>query len=95
MKKLTKLIAAVSAVALIAGSIAGCSKNGGSDRVQTDGKNFTYWTIMQGESSVSLKSYNEMLMWQELEKRTGVHIDFIHPLEGSTGQEAFMTMVAS
>jgi len=94
MKKTTKLIAALSAAALMAGSFAACG-GGKEERVQTDGKNFTYWTVMQGESSVSLKDYNEMLMWQELEKRTGVHIDFIHPLEGSTGSEAFTTMLTS
>ena len=65
MKKTTKLIAALSAAALMAGSFAACG-GGKEERVQTDGKNFTYWTVMQGESSVSLKDYNEMLMWQEL-----------------------------
>jgi len=95
MKKSTKLLATLSAVALIAGSFAGCGGSKETKQVQTDGKNFTYWTVMQGESSVSLKNYNEMMMWQELERRTGVHIDFIHPLAGSTGNEAFMTMLAS
>lgn len=95
MKKSTKLMATLSAVALIAGSFAGCGGSKETKQVQTDGKNFTYWTVMQGESSVSLKNYNEMMMWQELERRTGVHIDFIHPLAGSTGNEAFMTMLAS
>ena len=94
MKKSTKLMATLSAVALIAGSFAVCGSKE-TEQVQTDGKNFTYGTVMQGESSVSLKNYNEMMMWQELERRTGVHIDFIHPLAGSTGNEAFMTMLAS
>lgn len=25
---------------------------------------------------------------------TGVHIDFIHPIAGSTGNEAFVTMIS-
>ena len=92
--KLTKIIALASASAILAGSFAGCGGKKEKEVASTDGKNFTYWTTMQGESAVSLKSYNEMMMWQELEKRTGVHIDFIHPIEGSTGNEAFIAMMS-
>ncbi|MBP3329067.1 MAG: extracellular solute-binding protein [Clostridia bacterium] len=92
--KLTKIIVLASASALLAGSFAGCGGKKEKEVASTDGKNFTYWTTMQGESAVSLKSYNEMMMWQELEKRTGVHIDFIHPIEGSTGNEAFIAMMS-
>ncbi len=93
MKKVTKVIATLSAVSMIAGSLAGCG-GGKSKNAQTDGKNFTYWATMDPNSSVSLGNYNEMMMWQELEKRTGVHIDFIHPIEGSTGNEAFIAMMS-
>ena len=93
MKKFSKLIAATAAVMLIALSLAGCSDK--SDRVQTDGKNFTYWTVMDSASAVTLKNYSEMMFYQEMEKRTGVHIDFIHPIEGSTGNEAFIAMLTA
>lgn len=93
MKKLVKTIAALSCASLLAGALAGCG-GGKKETAATDGKNFTYWTVMDGNSSQSLENYNQMMFYQELEKRTGVHIDFIHPIEGSTGTEAFMAMLS-
>jgi len=36
-----------------------------------------------------------MLLYQEMEKATGVKVEFIHPVAGSTGNEAFQTLLAS
>jgi len=93
MKKISKILALLVCTALLAGTFAGC---GSSDKgaVQTDGKNFTYWAVMATSSSNTLDSYNDMMFYQEMEKRTGVHIDFIHPIEGSTGNEAFIAMLS-
>ena len=88
MKKISKIIAALSCVVLL----AGCGAND-TKRVQTDGKSFTYWGVMDGYTQETLQNYDEMLFYQEMEKRTGVHIDFIHPIEGSTGNEAFIAML--
>ena len=93
MKKLTKIIAAVCTFVLIAGAFAGCGDSKDSN-IQTDGASFTYWAVMDANSQRTLKNYSEMMFYQEMEKRTGVHIDFIHPIQGSTGQEAFMAMLA-
>ncbi len=92
MKKISKILALLVCTALLAGAFAGC---GGSKKetAQTDGKNFTYWAVMATSSSNTLDSYNDMMFYQEMEKRTGVHIDFIHPIEGSTGNEAFIAML--
>ena len=96
MKKITKLISIALCVILCTGIFAGCGKNSEETTKTTDGKNFTYWTVLNNDvMSAGLKSYNELLLFQELEKRTGVHIDFLHPIEGSTGNEAFMTMISS
>ena len=93
MKKSARFIALLAAVLLIAGSLAGCGGSSETQRAQTDGKNFTFWCVMDGFSQASLKNYNEMLFYQKLEEVTGVHIDFIHPIEGSTGNEAFIAML--
>lgn len=90
MKKLSKIIAVISAAALIASALAGC----GDKEETTDGKNFTYWAVMDSFSQATLKSYSEMLFYQKMEEATGVHIDFIHPIEGSTGNEAFIAMLS-
>jgi len=95
MEKFGKIIAVLSCVALLAGALAGCGGNGGSNRAQTEGKNFTYWAVMNSYVQETLQNYNEMMFYQEMEKRTGVHIDFIHPIEGSTGNEAFIAMLSS
>ncbi len=93
MKKAIKVIALFMTAAMTIACFAGCSKNE-QTQATTDGKSFTLWTAMDGNSTVSLMSYNEMLFFQELEKLTGVHIDFIHPIAGSTGNEAFVTMIS-
>ena len=94
MKRVSKFISLISCTALLLGAFAGCGGNK-TERVLTDGSSFTYWCSMDGASSVSLESYADMLFYQELEKRTGVHIDFIHPVKGSKGSEAFVTMISS
>ncbi|MBE7049899.1 MAG: extracellular solute-binding protein [Ruminococcaceae bacterium] len=65
-------------------------------RPEHDGKEFTFWTIMDGLSQrAGIVDYNDMLMFKELEKATGVHIRFMHPIAGSSGNEAFITMISS
>lgn len=94
MKKVTKFGALLLTVCMIAVSFCACSGDDGSEYVATtDGKNFTYWATMNGVSAATLGSYSEMLFYQEMEKATGVHIDFIHPIQGSTGNEAFIAML--
>ncbi len=50
---------------------------------------------MDSRVQESLSSYDELLMYQELAKKTGVEIDFIHPTAGSTGSEAFQILLTS
>jgi len=92
MKKFIKLIAVLASVAILCTALAGCSGN--DEKVQTDGKSFTFWTPLDSASAPTMSSYSEMLFYQEMEKATGVHIDFLHPVKGSTGSEAFITMIA-
>ena len=93
MKRISKFVALLTGVLLVSGALAGCGAND-TNRAQTDGKKFTYWAVMDPMSQETLQNYNEMLFYQEMEKRTGVHIDFIHPIEGSTGNEAFIAMLS-
>ena len=95
MKKNLRLTALSVIVILALGLLSGCGESSGSQQAQTDGKNFSFWCVMDGFSQASLKNYNEMLFYQKLEEATGVHIDFIHPIEGSTGNEAFIAMLTS
>lgn len=54
----------------------------------------SYWSAMGAASSRILKSYNDMLFYQELEKITGVKISFQHPAVGSE-TEQFNLLIAS
>ena len=88
-KRVIAVLAAVTAIACIAG---GCGK-----KVETsvsDGKKFTYWCEMTAAIASQCQSMSELTFYKELEKRTGVEIEFIHPATGQ-GNEQFNLMIAS
>ena len=53
-----------------------------------------YWTVMNPAAAKFIKSYAENPAYQEMEKRTGIKIDFIHPATGME-QEQFNLLMAS
>ena len=91
MKKLAKLISIVLCAVLAIGVFAGCSKE---EKVRT-GSSFTYWVTLEATAAQTITSYNELLMYQEMENITGTKIEFIHPSAGSTGSEAFQILLSS
>ena len=86
-----KIIAMILAVVLCLGIFAGC---GDKETVQTS-NSFTYWVSLPSATSQTLTSFNELLMYQEIEKATGIKVEFIHPAAGSTGTEAFQILLSS
>lgn len=42
---------------------------------------------LDSKAAASLKNLNDMLAWQEMEKKTGIHIDFIHPPAGQEKEQ--------
>ncbi len=88
----TKKLFALLLLPVMAVSIfAGCS----SDKGDREMGKYSYWTVMNSKAQQTLASYDEMLMYQELAKKTGIEIDFIHPTAGSTGSEAFQILLTS
>lgn len=85
MKKITKIISLLACMAILCTAFAGCGGGEEKKTATTDGKSFTYWCTVDGQSKATMESYNEMLFYQVMEEKTGVHIDFIHPIQGSTG----------
>ena len=57
-------------------------------------KTLTIWIELNDKATDIATSYNELPIFKELEKRTGVHIEFWHPPVGQT-TEQFSTMIAS
>ena len=43
------------------------------------GLTISYWVDLGGNAGATQKSFNEMSMYKELEKRTGIKVDFQHP----------------
>lgn len=94
MKKTYKILALVLSIVLISVTFAACG--GEKEKKVSTGTTLTYWGVLDSSSmAAGISDYNELLFYKELEKRTGIHIDFIHPVRGSSGSEAFMTMLTS
>lgn len=67
-----------------AGAPAEGAKNeaGAGEKQPAELKELSYWVSLTGNVAATLKSYGEMTMYQELEKRTGVKVNFQHPPVG-------------
>lgn len=104
MKKVGKsALALFLATTLCMGTFAGCSKSQeGSNTVTEKSENgivfplkepvkLTYWLEF---SSTVLKSMADSELYKELEKRTGIKVEFIHPPEGQ-GKEQLNLIIAS
>jgi putative aldouronate transport system substrate-binding protein len=95
----------VLALVLIIGLLPGCKKNGVTEVLNNENENkttnsqftekepltFKFWTPF---SPSIIKGLDENQVYQELEKRTGIHMEFIHPVEGQENEE-FNLMLAS
>jgi putative aldouronate transport system substrate-binding protein len=63
--------------------------------IVTDGSvTLRYWTPMNTGAAKFIKSYAENTAYQEMEKRTGIKIEFIHPASGME-REQFNLLMAS
>lgn len=94
MKKALKSVSLILALVLCISAFTSCSKK---EEVSLDDVgSLTYWGVLYTTSAETLKSYNEMLMYQEISKATGIDVEFIHPSAGaSAASEAFQIMLAS
>ena len=91
MKNKTRIFSFIISLVLIISIFTACS---GAKEVKT-GSTFTYWVPLPVATEQTLKSFNDVMMYQEIEKRTGTKVEFIHPASGSTGTEAFQILLAS
>ena len=91
MKKARKFIALLAVLVMAVSVLSGCGE-GKKERV---GGKYTYWAVVNPQVQQTQSNYSDMLMYQEISKRTGIEIDFIHPTAGSTGTEAFQILLTS
>ena len=88
-KRFFSVMSAVCVLLMTAGC-GGVQKNSAENSRIT----LTYWTPMTEELDKTCKSMNDTELYRELEKRTGVDIEFIHPPLGQEA-ESFQMLIAS
>ena len=90
-----KTIAFILAAALAAGTVlSGCSGKD-SQSAGTDGKQkITYWAAINVNAVSVIQNYDELLMYQELEKKFNVDLEFKHPPAGQE-VEQFNLLISS
>lgn len=79
-------------IAMLSTCAVGCADKKETDEGSVD--TLTYWAPMPGSSAMSMQNLGDLLVYQELEKRTGIHVDFINPPAGQE-HEQFNLMLAS
>lgn len=90
--KVKRVITLALAVTVFASSmvLTGCKKGKGSG----DNATVTYWSEFSGVMETGAQSFADLPCMQELMKRTGVNIEFIHP-SSTDYAEQFNLMIAS
>lgn len=109
MKKIRRQLGILLSVFIVITAISGCrsSKTGSekqseSSQISTDNtlpivdKSITlkYFTNLDSKVGATMKSYGEVAAFKELEKRTGIHIEFLHPPVGQENEQ-FNLLLAS
>lgn len=94
MKLLSKKsISILLTVGIICTMLYGCTKPANQDSDE-EKITLTMWAPTYGHIAATATNMGELEIYQELEKRTGIHIEFQHPPEGQT-QESLNVMLAS
>lgn len=101
MKKVfTKSLLLLLVSALVIAGFSGCKNEGSSSAFEGEIKfplsetaKLTYWVPLSGSVGV-VDNFNEMGMYKELQKRTNVEIEFIHPVQSNVSEQ-FNIMIAS
>ena len=79
-----KLIATAISLSL-AFSMAGCGSKDG-ETSENSGK-ITYWVEFANQSAAGVASYDELPVFQEIQNKLGVDIEFTHPVVGQTSEQ--------
>jgi len=76
------------------GSSSTASTSDNTLPIVKDKLTLTYWMPLETKYSATMKNINDMEMSKELEKRTGIHIEYQHPVAGQETTQ-FNLMIAS
>ncbi|MFC5452717.1 type 2 periplasmic-binding domain-containing protein [Paenibacillus aestuarii] len=111
MKKTLKQASSFMIISILTVYVSACSGQSASSSGQTGSTsapqanqateppkltNMTYWVANHAAASAQMKTFAEMGMYKELEKITGVKVEFQHPpLDVQQAKEQFNLMLAS
>jgi len=90
--KCKKVFSLVLVAVLLVGLVA--CQNGTKEGNENDGTKLTWWTTLFPHVAQTATNFGDVELYKELEKRTGVDLEFIHPPTGQES-EAFNIMLAS
>lgn len=106
-KKLKGIVVAAVALSLSASILAGCGKKGNADGSKaTSGKTgevsypiktdvtLKYWLPLNANVAATKKNLGETEFAKELQKETGIKVDYMHPAQGQE-KEKFNLLLAS
>lgn len=93
-KRVISLFALMLSVTIITSGCGGKEKVASENRGEIP-KELSIWSQFGGQAGAAgLSNNNEILGWQLLEEKTGCHVEWIHPPQG-THEERFNVMIAS
>lgn len=99
MSRRYRWLAGLCAASLLAVLITGCGSGSSNKESQigeaSEGKmEISFFAKFPNTYQQIMKDYNDNIVYQELEKKTGVHINWVHPPENQL-QEKFTLMIGS
>lgn len=83
----------LAACCLCLAGLAGCG-NAGNKTSDSGSNEFSYWCGLDANAASTMTSFDEMEIYKEAEKKTGVKIKFIHPAAGQEAEQ-FNLKIAS
>lgn len=84
--------AAAPSAAAPASAAAEPAAEGSGLPITTEDITLKYFMPLNPKVTKTCKDYNEVLYYQEMEKRTGIKIDFIHPAMGNEAEQLNLTI---
>lgn len=90
--KLRKTVSLILVIILVTVCFYGCKKN--EKTGESAHGALTYWMPLDAAAATVVSNYGETPFAKELEKRTGVKVEYIHPASGKAAEE-FSIMLAS
>lgn len=94
MKRKKSVIALACGIAAVLSVIAGCGEKKTVQQGTGEVTTLTYWCPMESNIATRVQSFNDVEMYKQREKDSGIHIEFIHPALGQEGEQ-FNLLIAS